>query len=112
MSGQDGIAAADWYRFLLKHHFSATEVDRKLPPTSGADTLGAPGGRYSETDGRNVGNLGDELIRQIDEQIAEIRADEIAYEENAAVHAPDDGLTTDQQAMAARGEAGTVSGRA
>lgn len=43
----------------------------------------------------------DDLLQIIGQWIAEIQAEEVAFEENCAVHAPDDGLTTDQRAMAA-----------
>lgn len=43
----------------------------------------------------------DELISDIDQWLDELRSNMQTYDENAAIHAPDDGLTTDQRAMAA-----------
>lgn len=43
----------------------------------------------------------DELLRDVDRWMDEIRASIEAYDENAALHTPDDGLTTDQRATAA-----------
>jgi pullulanase/glycogen debranching enzyme len=42
----------------------------------------------------------EELIACIDAWVAEINADEIRFDESAAVHATDDTQTTDERAMA------------
>lgn len=50
---------------------------------------------------RNKPYTVEELLQIVDDEIADIRSAEIAFEEDLAIHSPEDGQTTDERAKAA-----------